>query len=80
MSAVPHCAICAAQSETAQAQDLANGEYCPVCYKPTCRRHLVTVRFRWRENAVLDSALVCRDCKTQYQHRYWDTARRDWIS
>jgi hypothetical protein len=78
---VPHCTICNADDLHQQSpDDLAQGDYCPVCHNPTCRRHLTTVRFRWRECGQVDQARVCKTCKTSYQHRYWDTARRDWIS
>jgi uncharacterized protein YbaR (Trm112 family) len=59
---------------------LQQGDYCPICHKPTCRKHLAVVRFRWRETRQLDSALICQNCKRSYEHRYWDSARRDWIS
>ncbi len=80
---VPYCKICDADA-TQKAQqdpaDLAKGDYCPVCHHPVCGRHLSTVRFRWRETRQVDSAQVCATCKRTYAHRYWDTARRDWIS
>lgn len=78
--AVLNCHLCAALGSQPSEQDLANGDYCPVCHRPTCRSHLATVRFRWITTRAVDSALICRDCKTSYQHRYWDTARREWIS
>lgn len=60
---------------------LAEGEVCPVCYRPTCRHHMGVVRWRWRdETRKVGSALVCMECKTAYKHRHWDTIHRDWIS
>jgi len=78
--AVPTCTICASQQIATSENDLQDGDYCPICYNPTCRSHLTVVRFRWRENGQTDSALICKTCKTRYEHRYWDSARRDWIS
>jgi len=74
---VPNCHLCDTPSDP---HDLQNGDYCPVCHSPTCARHLTTVRFRWRETRQVDSVKICRRCKDRYEHRYWDTARRDWIS
>lgn len=59
---------------------LAAGEVCPICYQPTCRRHLTTVRWRWRESGEPDAALVCRECQRSYAHRSWDAHHRDWIT
>ncbi|MCZ7672687.1 MAG: hypothetical protein M5U34_39005 [Chloroflexi bacterium] len=59
---------------------LAEGEYCPICYQPTCRRHLSVVRWRWRESEELDSGLVCKNCVRTYAHRSWDVFHRDWIT
>jgi hypothetical protein len=36
---------------------LADGELCPICYRPTCRYHLTTVRWRWREGGAVESSL-----------------------
>jgi hypothetical protein len=77
---VPSCTICSDLNATPSQADLDSGDYCPVCHRPTCHRHLTTVRFKWRETSQVDSAKICRNCKTTYQHRYWDSARRDWIS
>jgi hypothetical protein len=77
---VPGCTLCERANQTPTSTELAAGDYCPICYKPTCSRHLATVRFRWRETRQTDSAQICRECKDSYQHRYWDSARRDWIS
>lgn len=60
---------------------LAQGDVCPVCHRPVCRHHMVTVRWRWREDGnEQGNALVCRECKRTYRHRQWDTANRDWIT
>ncbi|NJN55032.1 MAG: hypothetical protein HC804_09920 [Anaerolineae bacterium] len=59
---------------------LAEGEVCPVCYQPTCRNHLGTVRWRWRSSGAVDSALVCKECLRSYRHRDWDKYNRDWIT
>lgn len=59
---------------------LADGELCPICSAPTCRYHLTTVRWRWRDSSTTDSALICKECKRTYQHRNWDAHRRDWIT
>jgi hypothetical protein len=80
---VPYCHICNADDHEKQHygdSGLATGDYCPVCYRPTCTHHMATVRFRWLKNRTLDSARICIECKRTYQHRYWDTANRDWIS
>lgn len=80
---VPSCSYCDTHPDEKRYQtpnDLAEGDYCPICHAPTCVRHLLTVRFRWRESGDYDSAKVCKRCKTSYEHRHWDTARRDWIS
>lgn len=80
---VPQCHVCNANPDEHQIygdSGLEGGDYCPVCYRPTCKNHLVTVRFRWTKDRRVDSALVCIQCKKTYQHRYWDVANRDWIS
>jgi hypothetical protein len=59
---------------------LAEGDYCPICHQPTCRFHLTTVRWRWRESGETDSALVCKNCSRTYAHRNWDAFNRDWIT
>ena len=56
------------------------GELCPSCYRPVCRYHLTVVRWRWRENREVDSALICKSCKNSYAHRNWDVVHRDWIT
>lgn len=80
---VPYCHICA-QNELEKRQygdaSLEEGDYCPVCYRPACRFHMGRVRWRWKENNKVDSALVCMDCKNSYRHREWDSYHRDWIS
>jgi C4-type Zn-finger protein len=81
--AVPYCYICQEnEAEKRQYGDasLDQGDYCPVCHRPTCRYHMSRVRWRWKDTGTLDSALVCRDCKTSYRHRDWDAHNRDWIS
>ncbi|GAB4271994.1 MAG: hypothetical protein Kow0080_17920 [Candidatus Promineifilaceae bacterium] len=59
---------------------LAEGEICPTCYQPTCRYHLTVVRWRWRSTGEVDSALICKSCKSSYAHRSWDAVNRDWIT
>ncbi|MFQ5399589.1 MAG: hypothetical protein ACE5E7_08335 [Anaerolineae bacterium] len=59
---------------------LADGADCPICYRPTCRYHLTTVRWRWRSSGHVDAAQVCQECKRTYQHRNWDAVNRDWIT
>lgn len=61
-------------------QGFAEGQNCPICFQPTCRYHLTTVRWRWRESGDVDSALICQECKRTYAHRSWDAFNRDWIS
>ncbi|NDJ85186.1 MAG: hypothetical protein GYB66_04820 [Chloroflexi bacterium] len=80
---VPYCHICDSRSEEKQRygdSGLAEGDYCPICYRPTCQYHLATVRFRWRADRRVDSTQVCIDCKRTYAHRNWDVANREWIS
>ena len=83
MVAVNNCQMCQDNPE-AQKQfadnGLADGEICPVCYNPTCRNHLRTVRWRWRKTGELDSTLVCQDCLRSYKHRDWDRYNKDWIT
>jgi hypothetical protein len=80
---VPYCHICE-QNELEKRQygeaSLAQGDYCPICYRPTCRYHMGRVRWRWKSTGRLDSALICIECKNAYRHREWDTYNRDWIS
>ncbi len=59
---------------------LAEGVNCPICYQPTCRYHLTTVRWRWQSSGEVDSDLICKECKRSYAHRNWDLVNRDWIS
>lgn len=81
---VTHCHIC--DKNPVEAQQFAQGGFadgaaCPICLRPTCRYHLVTVRWRWRTVARdLDSAQICRECKRAYKHRNWDPLHREWIS
>jgi hypothetical protein len=80
---VPNCHVCDADPQEKQRygeSGFEDGDYCPVCYRPTCQHHLATVRFRWHKDRKIDSTQVCIDCKRTYQHRYWDVANRDWIS
>lgn len=80
---VKYCHLCNQNSfgmARPDAEALAAGEICPVCYQPTCRRHLTIVRWRWRESGELDATLVCRDCQRSYAHRKWDAHNRDWIT
>lgn len=80
---IPYCSICnenPIERRRYGRQGLAEGADCPVCYQPTCRYHLTTVRWRWRQNNEVDSALVCRRCQRSYAHRHWDAVNRDWIT
>lgn len=80
---VNRCHICDEDPLTRQRygrQGLEEGKVCPVCYQPTCRYHLTTVRWRWRESREVDAALVCQKCKRSYAHRSWDAFRREWIT
>lgn len=81
--AVKYCYLCN-QNPTIKQQyagrGLAEGEMCPVCYQPTCRMHLSTVRWRWKSSGETDSTLVCKDCVRTYKHRDWDRYNRDWIT
>ena len=81
--AVKYCAMCNTEPVTRRrvgGEALAEGELYPVCYAPTCRYHLTTVRWRWRSSGEADAALVCKACKNSYAHRNWDTFNRDWIT
>ncbi|HOA24204.1 MAG TPA: hypothetical protein PK801_02875 [Aggregatilineales bacterium] len=81
---VKNCYIC--DQDPTEGRRLGNsglldGRECPICHRPTCRHHLVTVRWRWRnETRELASTLICRECHRTYQHRRWDAIHRDWIS
>lgn len=80
---VPFCHMCQRNTQDHQRygdSGLSEGIMCPICHRPTCRHHLGTVRWRWKKTGKLDSARICLDCKNSYQHRYWDTHNRDWIS
>lgn len=80
---VPYCHICE-ENELEKRQygdaSLEQGDYCPICHRPTCRFHMSRVRWRWKDNGTVGDALICRDCKSTYRHREWDTHTRDWIS
>lgn len=81
---IKRCYIC--EQNPTEARHLGNaglldGTACPICHRPTCRHHLVKVRWRWRNaDHHLDSAFVCRECQRTYAHRDWDPLNRDWIS
>lgn len=80
---VPYCHVCRSRPEDQRLYGetgLENGDYCPICHRPTCQHHLVVVRFRWLSDRRVDSAKVCLECKRTYQHRNWDVANREWIS
>ena len=80
---IPFCYMCEDNSHDKQRygdSGLAEGIYCPICFRPTCRYHLGTVRWRWKRNGQLDSARICLQCKNAYRHRDWDPVHRDWIS
>ena len=83
MPAVPYCHLCEAHPEDSRSHHagaLDTGEYCPICYRPTCRQHLGTVRWRWIKTGRIETAQICLDCKNTYRHREWDPVHRDWIS
>ena len=61
-------------------EGLAEGKECPICYAPTCRYHLSTVRLRWKKDGRVGTAQICRECKRAYRHRSWDSLNREWIS
>lgn len=80
---VPYCHICEANPRDSRSHAdgaLDTGDYCPICFRPTCRLHMGVVRWRWKKTGRLDSARVCLDCKNTYRHRDWDPVNRDWIS
>lgn len=80
---VNRCHLCdenPQQKRRYRGEGLDEGIDCPICYRPTCRFHLSTVRWRWRENGTVESAQICQECKRGYKHREWDTLNRDWIS
>jgi uncharacterized protein YbaR (Trm112 family) len=82
--AVTRCYICEQNPDQARRlgnSGFENGLHCPICHRPTCRHHLVTVRWRWRTpTREVDSAFICRECKRTYRHRDWDAINREWIS
>jgi hypothetical protein len=81
--AVKHCHLCQQDPQARRdygGQGLADGQDCPICYQPTCRFHLTTVRWRWRQSGVVEAALVCKSCKNSYAQRHWDAVNRDWIT
>jgi hypothetical protein len=81
---VTHCYLCERDPVAARrlgGSGLTDGVLCPVCQRPTCSHHLVTVRWRWRTaTRQLGMAQVCQECKRTYRHREWDPINRDWIS
>lgn len=81
---VSHCHVCDKNPDEARrinGAGLSDGVVCPVCHRPACRFHLVTVRWRWRTpTRDLDSAQICRECNKAYRHRDWDTLHREWIN
>lgn len=81
---VNRCHVCdanPAESRHLGESGLVDGQECPICYRPTCRYHLVTVRWRWRDDTrEIASTQICRECHRTYEHRRWDTFERDWIS
>jgi hypothetical protein len=77
------CHLCDSEPESKrryQREGLASGKECPICYEPTCRFHLTTVRWRWKNGGGVDADRICKECKRTYRHRSWDTLNRDWIS
>jgi hypothetical protein len=59
---------------------LAEGKNCPICFAPTCRYHLSTVRWRWKKEGSLGADQICKECKRTYRYRSWDILNREWIS
>jgi len=81
--AVPYCRICETHEDAKQRYGdtgLQDGDFCPICFRPTCRFHLGRVIWRWKENGQRAEAFVCLDCKNAYRHREWDAYHRDWVS
>ncbi len=80
---VLRCHLCEQNPDEARlygGEGLEEGQNCPICYQATCRYHLTVVRWRWRNDGRVDSALVCKECRRTYAHRDWDTLNRDWIT
>ncbi len=80
---VNRCHICDSNPEAKrrfQGDGLEAGKECPICYAPTCRYHLTTVRWRWKENGQTEAERSCQTCKRSYRHRDWDALNREWIS
>jgi hypothetical protein len=80
---VPNCYICdsnPAEKQRYGTTGLAEGDYCPVCYRPYCKFHAGKVRWRWRDTREVETGYVCIECKNTYRHRQWDPLHRDWIS
>jgi len=82
-TAVRRCRLCDNDPEAKRryrGDGLDKGKECPVCYQPTCRYHLATVRWRWKKDGSVGAEQICQECKRTYRHRSWDTLNRDWIS
>ena len=80
---VLRCHLCEQNADEARlygGEGLEEGQNCPICYQATCRYRLTVVRWRWRNDGRVDSALVCKECRRTYAHRDWDTLNRDWIT
>ena len=80
---VHRCRLCEQSPEEARLYDdsgLESGGDCPICHSPTCRYHLTTVRWRWRDGSGVAAAQVCQACKRTYAHRDWDSFKREWIT
>jgi hypothetical protein len=81
--AVERCYLCDEESRLRRRygpEALEEGIRCPICYEPTCRHHLTTVRWRWRESGALEAEKVCQGCVRAWRHRSWQTHLRDWIT
>jgi hypothetical protein len=80
---IPYCHLCESRpADKAKYGNtgLADGDYCPACYRPVCKFHQGRVRWRWRDSRAIETGFVCMECKNSYQHRTIDPAKRDWIS
>jgi hypothetical protein len=79
---VPYCHVCRKKPDEKEMYGdamLGQGAYCPICHQPACRYHMARVRWRWKDTGRIESDWICVECKNGYQHRYWDSHRRDWI-
>lgn len=80
---IPYCYLCESHPDDKQKygdSGFADGDYCPICYRPFCRHHSGVVRWRWKETREVASARICIECKRAYLHRGWDVVHREWIS